>query len=242
MKKNQILRNAVYALFLTVIIFTIIQCAGTAGKGYSLSVQVVSKDENSKALIGAKVRMVRDKESRVFSTVEGGRATLDPLYKLPFKLIVTYDEDNSYLPKEIEISETDFTDRTSLLKEIQLEKKKTIISGMVIDKLTKKPISVVTVEIRPKVTFVQTDTLGMFRVESANIKENLTYTMKLVREKPVENRRYKDYEKNLDNLRIYGKNDIGIIEMDSYEIEADDLNTSGEIQLRSQSQSEPTYE
>ena len=240
MKRKKSIFQFLSLLFIVAFSLTFICCTGAGrGSGRSLPVQVVSKDENSKAIKGATIRMMRGKDSKTFHTIEGGRVTIEPAYKLPFQLEVSYKADDMYLPKTIDITEDNFNEGKLFI--VRIERKKTVITGKVVDKQTKEPLPVVTVEVKPKVTYVQTDSLGIFHVQSAEIKQGLTYTIKFTREKPIKNRKYKDFEKNLDNLDIYETNDIGIIEMASYEIEADEMK-EGQIQLQSQSGAEPTYE
>lgn len=194
----------------------------------SIVVQVVSQDENSKPLSGAVVVVQKnDKRIKSATTVEGGRVTLSSLANTPFQIKVTYPMDEVYLPAEIDIVENDFQNRSQIFKEIALKKKKTIITGKVIDAGSKSPVPVVSVKVEPEISnIVDTDKSGNFRIESPQFQAGIIYQVIFKREQPYENKIYKENQKILEDIKLYQINDLGTIELESMEIEATDVQDS----------------
>lgn len=213
---------------LLICLYFFVACMPAARDNRSIVVQVVSQDENSKPLSGAVVVVQKnDKRIKSATTVEGGRVTLSSLANTPFQIKVTYPMDEVYLPAEIDIVENDFQNRSQIFKEIALKKKKTIITGKVIDAGSKSPVPVVSVKVEPEISnIVDTDKSGNFRIESPQFQAGIIYQVIFKREQPYENKIYKENQKILEDIKLYQINDLGTIELESMEIEATDVQDS----------------
>lgn len=198
----------------------LINC-GSSLSNKTLRIEVTN--ENGENLKGTDIVIQKDSESRNYKTIEGGRITIERVYKPPFTLFVNYPENNLYHPDTLKISENDFGEMSTISREIELIKKKTVIKGRVIDKETTKAIPAVTVKLKPlSVLYTQTNKEGNFELKSARIEEGVQYTVHFER-KVVENKEIKPYSKNIDNLEIFSINNLGDIELESEKIPESEL-------------------
>ena len=204
---------------LAISMFFTISCIGPKPK--VITVQVISKDEGGKPLEGAQVVVSKGKESRQLATLENGRTTIETKYATPFQLRVSYPFDESFLDAEIEITDNDFPgDRQQIFKEVYIEKKKTTITGRIVDWETKKPVPVVSVRVEPGIsTIIDSDTSGVFTLQSPDFKEGVMYTIYFTRSRPYKNRRYHDLQKNVEDIALFQTVDMGTVEMESTVIE-----------------------
>ena len=192
-------------------------CAGQPPK--VLTVQVISKD-GGQPLSGAVVTIEKDRKNRSNTTIQGGRTTIDPAYEPPFMVKVEYPFDETYLPAKVEIKESDFDSRPQLFKEISLEKKKTSIKGKIIDSITRKSVPIVSVSIDPGIPqMIDSDTSGIFLLQSSNFKNGIIYTINFRRDQSYNDRKYKECSKLIEDVPLFETLDLGIIEMESIEIE-----------------------
>jgi len=212
-------------------LLSIISCIGPKPK--VITVQVISKDEGGKPLEGAQVVVSKGKESRQLATLENGRTTIETKYATPFQLRVSYPFDESFLDAELEITDNDFPgDRQQIFKEVYIEKKKTTITGQIVDWETKKPVPVVSVRVEPGIsTIIDSDTAGVFTLQSPDFKEGVMYTIYFTRSRPYENRRYHDLQKNIEDIKLFQTVDMGTIEMESTVIENPGPN-DGEMEIK----------
>lgn len=194
-------------------------CIGSKPK--VITVQVISKDEGGKPLPGAQVTIAKGKEARQVTTQENGRMTIETKYAPPFSLKVSYPGDDSFLDTELEITEKDFPgERQQIFKEIYIEKKKTTITGKIVDWESGKPVPIVSVRVEPNIkTVVDSDTAGVFILKSPDFQEGIIYTVYFTRSRPYNDRKYYDLQKNIEDLVLYETIDLGVIEMESMEVE-----------------------
>lgn len=201
--------------------FFLYTCAGQPPR--VLTVQVVSRD-GGQPLSGAVVTAQKDNKSRSSTTIQGGRTTIDPAPEPPFIIKVEYPYDNTYLPTQIEITGSDFGSGQIPMKEVFLEKKKTSIKGKLIDAVTRKPVPVVSVSIEPGISqLIDSDTSGVFLIQSSDFKDSIIYKINFKRERPYNDRAYTEFSKMLKEIILFETLDLGVIEMESIEIEKGDI-------------------
>jgi len=209
----------------------IISCIGSKPK--VITVQVISKDEGGKPLEGAQITVSKGKETRQLATLENGRTTIETKYSTPFQIRVSYPFDDSFLDTQVKITDKDFPgERQQIFKEIYIEKKKTVITGRLIDWETKKPVPVVSIRVEPGISaIVDSDTSGVFSLKSPDFQEGVIYTIYLTRSRPYNDRRYHDLQKNIEDITLFQTIDMGIIEMESTEVEKGSIK-EGEMEIR----------
>ncbi|MBU4444063.1 hypothetical protein KJ656_03130 [bacterium] len=229
---NQLRIKSILIVFLLGLLFLFnMACIGPKPK--VITVQVISKDEGGKPLQGAQVTIMKGKETRQVTTQENGRMTIETKYATPFQIKVSNPSDDSFLDTELEITDKDFPgERQQIFKEIYIEKKKTTITGQIIDWETKKPVPVVSVRVEPDVkAVVDSDTSGVFNLKSPDFQEGVIYTVYFTRSRHYNDRRYHDIQKNIEDITLYETIDMGTIEMESTEVEKGVI-IEGEMEIR----------
>lgn len=233
MKKKNLSRTKLIFISCLIGSMLLLNMACIGSKPKVITVQVISKDEGGKPLEGAQITVSKGKETRQLATLENGRTTIETKYSTPFLLRVSYPFDDSFLDTQLEITDKDFPgERQQIFKEIYIEKKKTVITGRIIDWEAKKPVPVVTIRVEPGISaIVDSDTSGVFSLKSPDFQEGVIYTIYFTRSQPYNDRRYHDLQKNIEDITLFQTIDMGTIEMESTEVEKGSIK-EGEMEIR----------
>ncbi len=208
---------------LCIISFTIDRCTwikSVKGPESNLRILIDVRDEEGNPIGDAKVTMIegevanrrRGEPRRIsFKTHQDGNISIQPIYRLPFRIEVSHSEE--FISQTEEIYQHLFPgNKLSTKVSITLPRRKTVIVGKVVDKDTTDPIALANIEVSPLELMEKTDETGNYRIESSLFYEWTIYTVSAERtEKGMIN-----YEKDFQQVKIvnyWGENEVAEIRL-----------------------------
>lgn len=181
-----------------------------------LSIHVTVRDEEDNLIAGAEVRITEDAPSRggkkepksmTYATLKDGTRHIQTTFSLPLRIHVSHGE--AYFSKTVTIHEGFFSEKQkSTTIDVVLPRRKTVISGNVVDMDNDEPIDCATVYVKLFEDLIKTtDKDGKYEIQSADFYEGELLTVSAERtEKSM--KRYGMKEQQVTIHNYWGENKV----------------------------------
>lgn len=222
---------------LCIILFTIDGCTwikSVKGPESNLRIIINVRDEEDNPIVGVKVTMIegevanrrRGEPQRIsFKTHQDGNISIQPIYRLPFRIEVSHSEE--FIPQTVKIREHLFPgNKLSTEVFITLPRRKTVIVGKVVDSDTTDPIALASIKVSPLDYLEEiTDKNGRYRIESSQFYEGGIYTVSAERtEKGMIN--YAKDSQQVTIVNYWGENEVPEIRLKALDPDSVEVDTS----------------
>jgi len=198
-------------LIIFVVLFSLMGCSsskpGKRASGVQINIMVVDDDT---VLGGATVNVsYADGNSESFTANSQGRLTLYNVSSFPVSVYV--ENGKNYKPTDLIIKKESINDDpSSREKRIRLERRKTIIYGLVVDISTGAALSssagLVTITTEPPSDIVLTDKSGAYEIGSTDFEQGVTIAVRA--QLPG---KYEENTKTVEIANYWGKNKVPTI-------------------------------